>query len=1422
MAHLQRNFAAGPALADFTAQQSRVGHQPFSVGNLGGSILDSNGVIRRVMSPEEGMREFFGVPKNRHINKISDNSEQELYDLPEAYTGSNQYLTKLIISELTEGDMAIIKKWAPWKKNEGSMVITWDRILFNDHMLGRTPEESVSRLINSKKSTMFDSMERSGIALMLEHGFFNTPAGRMRYAKGIQQIRNAIQETCAQGAAVMAMNVEVYSDGNEIYRDNPNRAKAGLDQLLSDEISQFAELQKTVDGFDNIITRMKTEMSNRPGVRPDIVCIPNGTESYINGLVRGEAFSETGHKLGATPDLVKLTLRGTGLEFFESRGYRQGEHQPSVDPNYQDKVIGGFFQVSGHFVRQVPVNEFNIAMLDVVIYNEDSDGFELFGYRENLNNLGLFEKFDDAYPELSQFGRDYFGTYNSWLSFLRGEAPTYIDYIVNGIMSKDANTKAKFVEAMMGPVSNPVYDDQENNFSDPRVARRDESDSQEFFAGRHNGGYGNDDLDNESTQDWFVRTVNRLGLPEDDASWLNAFLNRLEELDIQSHVDSSVGLSGKLKEFVDTIDSATPTFVSVVSSELNTALLEFDINNSLQLAAAGRVDEDSLTALELLVKDSDDSENTVVLGDLKNSQKKADKESGHWKSGGKAVTPLLYTEPQSTAELKLKSLALTLSSSHLVLFKVPAPSKLITNKGVIETDVTDTFRAGALQYSASISLVYSILLRLNAEAEAEGRLSDDKVEKAVKELNQAVATGIFDDRDDYVGVLQRIKDLKFTCLESQKSLLSFIVLSQRIVNDQINGKKITGTTLKRVMASFKDLFDGFHSKSYQSGSQFAVSGKPTGRYAQPYALIMSDRGPAPATWTSSAKAELVKMQADATAKAGANSDRIEHAFTVKEGEFIQMYHVAKVRDFSVKFWKSVVTQIVELYASINLGNSSETVKIDLITEWYYTLARDNSGDIPEFSAWYKDDLFKQTVKDRENEINALRSEMRTILNFSAVVNQPRHEKTNNRFYTQNIKVRKEALKNKNVIGLSPVDAAILRLHVVLAGKAKNAAISDTDIQGAVGPNYLHRLDSILFEALAITSFKTDPTDVNTFINKYFINRTLEHVGRDTLAQIRRTPHPTSVTHSILEKWGFTNPQINKLKGKDASEIAEVKKAGSDAANNLTEKDIYRLLDTPGINGGFIHFCESNNVMPPIGFRGIRHLATYTMGTAWMSEGGGRCANTLYGHADMQMADDAARKIHYGHFTIYFKTVVWANEKIVHAPNIYCKAYVGGNGTLVWNNNDINDIEAYRGFQYNRDIHLIPTPIGTYTNSRHMDITGSYHPALQAHENASLASAIYNQKVMVELWGFDTQQRNPLDRDFGENASVQTNTICFQEHQGVWNHASKAWNRIITNKGHWGENVYPGCGKTRRGGCGTKVLRQCNYNSMISGCGIEVC
>jgi len=87
----------------------------------------------------------------------------------------------------------------------------------------------------------------------------------------------------------------------------------------------------------------------------------------------------------------------------------------------------------------------------------------------------------------------------------------------------------------------------------------------------------------------------------------------------------------------------------------------------------------------------------------------------------------------------------------------------------------------------------------------------------------------------------------------------------------------------------------------------------------------------------------------------------------------------------------------------------------------------------------------------------------------------------------------------------------------------------------------------------------------------------------------------------------------------------------------------------------------NDIAFPFSFLLMRPYITHRMGTAILTKSGAETGETLIGHADFQLGDNVAQKMHYGNYTMYLKSIVYKADNVSLAENIYAAGYVRGNG-----------------------------------------------------------------------------------------------------------------------------------------------------------------
>lgn len=270
--------------------------------------------------------------------------------------------------------------------------------------------------------------------------------------------------------------------------------------------------------------------------------------------------------------------------------------------------------------------------------------------------------------------------------------------------------------------------------------------------------------------------------------------------------------------------------------------------------------------------------------------------------------------------------------------------------------------------------------------------------------------------------------------------------------------------------------------------------------------------------------------------------------------------------------------------------------------------------------------------------------------------------------------------------------------------------------------------------------------------------------------------------------------------------------------------ILTFLHTPISEKALANLVDKD-IFFPFDFLLFRPRITHQMATGVLLKAGSETGETLVGHADFQLADDVVRKMHYGNFTLYSKSIVYKSDNVFLAENILANGYVGGNDV------SMNTLQSLQSGDQPRSMYVALVPLlgsetsegttsvsalGQYANP--LDITGKF--ANGVPHLANLDMEIGNPQGLEHYPGASFYAMT-----FGMNNSNQTfnseyvyaemntqNTICFQGHQTMFNPAENKWDMTVTNTGHFGDRIYAGCGRVRRGQM--KYLEPVSYTTQF--------
>ena len=230
--------------------------------------------------------------------------------------------------------------------------------------------------------------------------------------------------------------------------------------------------------------------------------------------------------------------------------------------------------------------------------------------------------------------------------------------------------------------------------------------------------------------------------------------------------------------------------------------------------------------------------------------------------------------------------------------------------------------------------------------------------------------------------------------------------------------------------------------------------------------------------------------------------------------------------------------------------------------------------------------------------------------------------------------------------------------------------------------------------------------------------------------------------------------------------------------------IARVFYVTRVRGDVIAYWMNKNFVLPFSLIVARPHMTYDMCTCVMMKGGSDTGATFQGHSDFQLGDDVQSKIHYGNYTYYSKAIVTNHKNIILARNVMANGYVSGDGCSWKNSSGGGDMYA---FLVPYDEYKKANPLRIFSVNRDdaaRSMTGALYYA-RLHDRTSLPS--------------DTKFTTLSEQE-------DSNDICYSGHHFWWkphreqnaSGTAGSYTGVSVNTGHWGDRVYPGCGRVRAG------------------------
>jgi hypothetical protein len=221
-----------------------------------------------------------------------------------------------------------------------------------------------------------------------------------------------------------------------------------------------------------------------------------------------------------------------------------------------------------------------------------------------------------------------------------------------------------------------------------------------------------------------------------------------------------------------------------------------------------------------------------------------------------------------------------------------------------------------------------------------------------------------------------------------------------------------------------------------------------------------------------------------------------------------------------------------------------------------------------------------------------------------------------------------------------------------------------------------------------------------------------------------------------------------------------------------------------------------------------HMQYMTQGIVKCKKGG--TGVTPIGTTDMRLNHTTGTKMANMHFTTHTRSIVTQSQNVHVVPDVFSQEYLGGGGSRFWTPKEYR-AKVFTHLQ--NSLICVFVPLVERKFPKRMDVSGRFYTeyALQTNKDDRLHYSTayrYNQ-----LYNFRGDGAQGSETPMMTLQRIHNNRIVVEGHHQLWNKKLSEHSRIVVGKGHWGQDVYAGCGQVRNGKL--TQLREQNYSTKSS-------
>lgn len=227
----------------------------------------------------------------------------------------------------------------------------------------------------------------------------------------------------------------------------------------------------------------------------------------------------------------------------------------------------------------------------------------------------------------------------------------------------------------------------------------------------------------------------------------------------------------------------------------------------------------------------------------------------------------------------------------------------------------------------------------------------------------------------------------------------------------------------------------------------------------------------------------------------------------------------------------------------------------------------------------------------------------------------------------------------------------------------------------------------------------------------------------------------------------------------------------------------------------------HDIMVP-NFLLMRPHATYRTRYGIKCAANGQSGYTFFGHSNMQLEHEAARKVGMMHYTAYLTAVVTQPKNVYVVEDIFCERYLGGMGVKFWKH--ATEYKNANGKRTRASIicTMLPFNMAQHQIDQKLDVRGRWHTAheIELISAETFAKVCYpgGARTALIMGWWDSARRGKGPGSQVVSRGVDVNYVCWQGVQWHVNPITGEWGNVIIEQGNFGPNVGPGSGLVRNG------------------------